>query len=518
MRVSALILSLLPLLSACSDPTPEDTPPPEPTDGGKEAAAKVPGTLALAEVAAYQTTKVSLFSTAPPPSKLKVPLLAGKPLLLRTYVLPNATWPSGDIKAELHLEAPGGKTLPTLEATAGITKASADGDLKSTFNFTLAATSVVPGLKFSVTVFDDKGKPLLVYPEGGGTTDLGVVAAPRPLKLVVVPVRYDADKSGRLPDTSAEQMDLYRTTLLARYPVAAVDVTVHAPVMSPTAVLPNGSGFSTILKSMVQLRQADGAADDVYYYGVFQPAATFDIYCKGGCVLGLSGLIQKPQDAAMRASIGLGYPGDASASTMAHEIGHAHGRAHAPCAELLGIGGVDTTYPYPKGSSGVWGYDAVTKLFMDPEKTGDMMGYCDPEWVSDYTYLALYDRIVAVDTLVAPTPFSEVAQGERGVEMLGAPKGAVAVRASRFRMVSVDAEGGLSRDAVFVKRAPEGQPIVVTRELVNGQRDRAIGHFVAYGHLGGGLLFVPDDSMSAVRKISVRDLVQTGLREATFAR
>jgi hypothetical protein len=36
--------------------------------------------------------------------------------------------------------------------------------------------------------------------------------------VVLVPVRYDADQSGRLPDVTSEQLQRYEDILMAYYP------------------------------------------------------------------------------------------------------------------------------------------------------------------------------------------------------------------------------------------------------------------------------------------------------------
>jgi hypothetical protein len=82
---------------------------------------------------------------------------------------------------------------------------------------------------------------------------------------------------------------------------------------------------------------------------------------------------------------------------MVHEVGHAHGREHSPCG--LGGGDYDVGYPYTDAVIGTWGYDDVNEVLLDPTTYYDFMSYCSPTWVSDYTYNALYDRVVAVNAL-----------------------------------------------------------------------------------------------------------------------
>jgi hypothetical protein len=77
---------------------------------------------------------------------------------------------------------------------------------------------------------------------------------------------------------------------------------------------------------------------------------------------------------------------------MAHEIGHNHGRAHAPCG---GPDQPDNNFPHPGATLGWWGFEWPDEL-VSPNFT-DIMGYCPDQWISDYTYDALIDRVAAIN-------------------------------------------------------------------------------------------------------------------------
>jgi hypothetical protein len=82
-------------------------------------------------------------------------------------------------------------------------------------------------------------------------------------------------------------------------------------------------------------------------------------------------------------------PGDYSYhSTLAHEIGHNLGRQHAPCG---GGANLDPEYRHPNGKLGAAGYDVATGTPLDPNVWSDIMSYCPPRWVSDYTFGAILD-------------------------------------------------------------------------------------------------------------------------------
>src|SRR4029079_13403049 len=119
-----------------------------------------------------------------------------------------------------------------------------------------------------------------------------------------------------------------------------------------------------------------------YYFGLLKPTNTFQEFCRGGCTAGIS-YIGNLRQTGTRVGLGLAYGDELSAGIMAHEVGHAHGRPHAPCAPR-GIQSVDPGYPYDQADIGVWAYDVRTMKFLDPSTTKDIMGYCDPKWISDY--------------------------------------------------------------------------------------------------------------------------------------
>ena len=72
------------------------------------------------------------------------------------------------------------------------------------------------------------------------------------------------------------------------------------------------------------------------------------------------------------------------------------------------IDGVDTKYPYAGGDIGSWGWDARSKTLMQPT-VKDMMGYCEPAWISDYTYTGLADRTLTITKSLAATTKSRAA-------------------------------------------------------------------------------------------------------------
>jgi len=492
--------------STSGDPTSPDSPTPPLVSG-----------LAVDEIAFLQGVKVSVVKEGKPvaASSRNAPVVANRPGLVRVFVTPGSGWSGRSVTAQLRL-VDGTKRLPVLEDTKTITKASTDEDIESTFNFEVPATSLPKGVSYQVFLTAKDGAVTQTstpnearFPHAGGVQELGNEASGK-LKLVIVPVKYDADGSGRVPDTSPGQLERYKQTFMAQYAAAEVEVTARAPWSWSSTISSNGSGFSQVLNGVTQLRKSDGAGDDVYYYGALAPTSSFNTFCGRGCVTGLSTVVENPKTSFLRASVGVGFSGQDSVNTAAHEVGHAHGRNHAPCG---GAQGVDPDFPYSGGAIGTWGYNIFTKALISPTKGRDIMGYCPNEWVSDYTFTALFDRIAALNGN-ASTQATGVTNATSGSP--GASSGAAAIKAApqTFRMAMVGADGSLeSGGEIELTEEPEGG-ILKTATFVSpsgatlGSRT---AHFYPYDHLPGGVLVVPagtgDVSLATWSHVKVSGLV-----------
>jgi hypothetical protein len=96
---------------------------------------------------------------------------------------------------------------------------------------------------------------------------------------------------------------------------------------------------------------------------------------------------------------------NSSGRLAAHEIGHNFGRYHAPCG---GPSGIDQNYPYANASIGHYGLDTSNMTVWSPDSTKDLMSYCSPKWLSDYTYIGLYNNQLIAGA-PAHTPLADLA-------------------------------------------------------------------------------------------------------------
>ncbi len=481
------------------------TPTPTPTDAGTGTPVTPtnPGTnvtptagvtaagVTINEIAGFQGVKLSLAKNgaAVASTARLAPIVVARPMLVRVYVTP--TGGARTLRAELTVTA-GGRTFTRSDAKT-ISAASTDANFASSFNFDLDASEVTADLRYSVKLFDAAATPVAsgdrsasLFPATGDAA-LGALTGSAKLKVVYVPVQYNADGSGRTPDTSAAAMTAFKAAFMKQYPVGDVEVTLHAPYPWSTTISANGSGFSQILQAAIRLRAAERPANDVYYWLAFNPAASEYSFCSQGCVAGLSGLVTNAADYTQRASVGLGYRGIGE-GTAVHELGHAHGRPHS---QGCGADSYDPGYPssYVRSVTqlgtvatiGSWGWDILGRNLFNPATTYDFMGYCDPTFVSDYTFGKLFTRI-------------------RTVNASAAMQRNMSAAATRYRFVDVQPDGSLAwGSTVDLESEPESGLTSVSFDHEDGSIETVRGHYYPYGELSGGYMLVPEPKTSVAR-------------------
>jgi YVTN family beta-propeller protein len=140
-------------------------------------------------------------------------------------------------------------------------------------------------------------------------------------------------------------------------------------------------------------------------------------YTGGACVAPASGPMPCfTRGACCTDGVGAGPSDDPDYA--AHEIGHLLGRHHpVQGAPICGHDAVDAAYPYvfsmihpipydhATGFAGFDSGDAALAIARTPLNTYngpyDVMGYCAPLWISDYTYRSLYAAVRGLDPAAA---------------------------------------------------------------------------------------------------------------------
>ncbi|HEV8549963.1 MAG TPA: M66 family metalloprotease [Polyangiaceae bacterium] len=450
-----------------------------------EAGAPAVDGLGIVKVALYQAVEIPLMvGGAELPANENAPVMAERDALVRVWVAPGAAFEPRAVAGALTITSTAG--VRVAKTTKTIAAASTDGDLASSLNFTVRANEMAATTTVVLDVHETTGtaESLAHWPATGARV-LGAQVSNGPFLVTLVPLIAN----GVTPDTSETVRSRFERYLDRVYPATNVDVSVRGAVTLDATVFADGTGWDAALEQLLDTRSADAPAQNVYYYGVLTPGTTFDAYCQSDCVVGLSNVASRTQT-QLRGAIGTGYfatPKDTfSQETLAHELGHALGRDHSPC----GTDDPDPLYPYKDGGIGVYGYDGARLL--SPSTYTDLMGYCVPVWISDYTYAHLFDRIA-----YANGSLPKLASAPRVVE-------------SPQRLLRLGVDGRLHWGHETYGTPPTDAPTVAL-DLLD-----ASGHvlstltvpFAGFDHLPGGFLSVPTDALG-IDVASVRVLGRT---------
>lgn len=343
--------------------------------------------LAITQVAAFQAVKATLWRDGEIVQG-DPRLVAGKSALLRVFVSPGPRWPNGVARAKLTLTEPGG-SIRVFELEKLMAGASTDNDGSSTFNFSVASNELTAHTHYRVDL--DLG-PQCKHIEASrrvpreGPLPLDAVEVPS-LKVVLVPFIYNADNSGRLPVITPTTLETLRSTIVAMFPVRALDISVRQPV--PTSVSLTNESFALLLDQVRSLRATDQPASDVHYLGLVAPSDSLETFCSGNCTAGLA-FGNVTDDPGLRVGVSLGFEGPLALRAIVHELGHTLGLRHAPCNTSDAL---DPNFPHAKGLVGVWGFDERTRALQNPSVATDFMGYCQDPWISDYSFSRIQTRL-----------------------------------------------------------------------------------------------------------------------------
>jgi hypothetical protein len=197
----------------------------------------------------------------------------------------------------------------------------------------------------------------------------GVPFATSVLPVAALHVRFVPVRQGGITgNVTNANKDALLDLVRRMYPLSAYDVDVRATYTSSSGPLvsnDSNGAWGAILTEVAALRASDASTRQ--YYGMVATS-----YNSGYAGLGYIG-----------APIAIGWDKSGSAPTVVtHEMGHNFGRIHAPC----GVTPADASYPYPTANIGVWGLDVGNLALKSPGGFKDIMSYCGPNWVSDYTY------------------------------------------------------------------------------------------------------------------------------------
>ncbi|MEO8478444.1 MAG: hypothetical protein ABI542_02345 [Gemmatimonadota bacterium] len=306
-----------------------------------------------------------------------VPLVAGRNAVLRVFAIASeANSATPDVRVRLYHGAVLRQTYTLTAPSGSVPLAVDESSLTRSWNLTLTPADVVPGMKLLADVDPAGGIPESdesdnQFPASGAPALIDV-RSPGAFVLRFVPVQQQVN--GLTGDVSAGNTAQFVSEALKLLPIAGVSSTIRTPYVTTAPELQSGNGngaWGTILSELLALRAADGQSG--YYYGVVKTT-----YGSGVAGIGYVG---------GSARTALGWDRLPSGSgVMAHEVGHNLGRSHVDCG---GPANPDPNYPHAGGGIGIWGLDVGAMALKSPASYKDLMSYCNPEWVSDYTWEAM---------------------------------------------------------------------------------------------------------------------------------
>ena len=294
-----------------------------------------------------------------------IALVAGEEALLRVF--PTAVRANSErmpeMRADFFLNGMLAHSVDVPSGPGPIPTELDEGSLERSVNATVPGEVVQPGLEMAIEVDPELtlDESLNVVRRIPHTGRLAVeVRSMPPFDITFVPFIWESN-----PDTSAvelanameadpeghEMLRLVRTLL----PVADIRITAHAPVRTST------NAAHELLDQTRLIATMEGATG--YYMGLMATE-----------VEGATGIADQGRQVAFSVS---------DASVMAHEFGHNLSLQHTPCGNPLGV---EPAYPYANASPGSWGYDFSGQRLVPPEEYVDLMSYCSPYWVSDFSF------------------------------------------------------------------------------------------------------------------------------------
>jgi hypothetical protein len=439
--------------------------------------------LKVARVAFYQATEVPLWEEGEAVTDAIAPVVAERAGMLRVWLDLEASFGPRRVNAELTVTV--GTTSVVVPAAAlNVTGPSSDASLSSTLTFAVGATGVTEESRLAFHINDaETGSRLVTWPETG-SHPLNAENANGPFQVMLVPLTA----GGFTPELSAEIVERYQKHIERLYPAPSVRFEVRAPLELDFDVRSDGTGWEDALDQLYTLRGEDDPDPNTYYYGVLTPARSLAEYCPEGCVVGLAAVPGRTQE-IYRGGIGTGFfesPSDTfTPETLEHELGHALGRDHSPCDTG---DGVDPNFPYDDGNIGSWGWDGTRLL--NPETQMDVMGYCVPVWISDYTYAGIFTRIQYVNGLAMRT--------RAGADVRAAK--------TRVRTLRVTADGSLRWGREKIGRGAFGSDAESVELLDDAGQvlDRVNAAFAGFDHLPGGFITLPVEALTRPGVAAVR--------------
>ncbi|WP_419939249.1 leucine-rich repeat domain-containing protein [Candidatus Palauibacter sp.] len=299
-----------------------------------------------------------------------VPLVANVPALLRVFLIA----PDGEaiafppVRARFYLEGAEVHTVDIPRSPGTIPSRLDEGRLEASANVAIPAEVVQPGLELVVeidpedTLGPELGITRRIPAAGRHAIDVRAVPALHLTYLPIVrPGRRSAEFLSRVRNLS-EADTLFRR-VRQWLPVAGFDVALHDIVY--TSARTGGE----LISEIEAIRVLEGGTG--YYMGGLPQYLVEDLGYAGSARLA-----------------GWASFSRVRSITIAHELGHNMSLEHAPCGSASRP---DPGFPTRDGTIGAWGYNPTDNSLVSPE-TSDLMSYCGPKWISEYSFTKAFDH------------------------------------------------------------------------------------------------------------------------------
>lgn len=287
-------------------------------------------------------------------------LIPNKSALLRLHILNNQPTPVPDIQAQAILN---NTTTPlTITKPAQLPATKNVNSTNQSYRIVLDKTLMQPGLNISVTI------------AGVEETITPIFGIENKLYITLVPIKITEPITGVTATGVVPNLQTIRNGFLRLWPFSEVNLQTRA---SYTSTAETADDMEDVLPEIAELRELDNERS--HYYGFFSDSVysllNFD---------GFGGI------AYLSSTAGIGSDRDPGLSIMLHEVGHNFSLHHINCGNPVEY---DSLYPYSTNSIGTLGVNADFSMFYQPANYRDVMSYCSPEFVSDYSYKKAQDYL-----------------------------------------------------------------------------------------------------------------------------
>lgn len=274
-------------------------------------------------------------------------LIPNKSALLRLHILNSQATPVPDIQVEAILNST--TTLLTVTKPAQLPAVKNVNATNQSFRAIVDKSLMQQGLSIRVTI------------SGISQTIAPIFGVENKLYITLVPITIKTT-TGVIPNTQT-----IRNGFLQLWPFSEVNLQTRAAYTSSAET---AEDMEDVLTEIAELRDID--TERSHYYGFFSDQIynllDFD---------GFGGI------AYLSSTAGIGSDRDPGLSIMLHEVGHNFSLQHINCGDPAEF---DSAYPYNTNSIGTLGVNLAFSMFYQPTSYRDMMSYCSPEFISDYSY------------------------------------------------------------------------------------------------------------------------------------